>query len=103
MRSIRLPPSARIGIPERKVDRSFTAKAFSGDFQFRNGRLKVSSIQQQQTKQVVAKWDPRRKFYRLLRVLKAIRGVHAVKLAPGIPFGHYLLGLLLLDTGDFQA
>jgi len=27
----------------------------------------------------------------------------AVKLAPGIPFGHYLLGLLLLDTGDFQA
>jgi tetratricopeptide (TPR) repeat protein len=27
----------------------------------------------------------------------------AVKLAPGIPFGHYLFGLLLLDTGDFQA
>jgi tetratricopeptide (TPR) repeat protein len=27
----------------------------------------------------------------------------AVKLAPEIPFGHYLLGLLLLDTGDFQA
>lgn len=27
----------------------------------------------------------------------------AVQLAPAIPFGHYLLGLLLLDTGDFQA
>lgn len=26
----------------------------------------------------------------------------AVKLEPEYPFGHYLLGLLLLDTGDFQ-
>jgi tetratricopeptide (TPR) repeat protein len=26
----------------------------------------------------------------------------AVKLQPHLPFGHYLLGLLLLDTGDFE-
>jgi tetratricopeptide (TPR) repeat protein len=27
----------------------------------------------------------------------------AVKLQPQLPFGHYLLGLLLLDTGDFRG
>jgi len=29
--------------------------------------------------------------------------VEAVKLAPGLPFAHYLLGLLRLDTGDAAA
>jgi len=27
----------------------------------------------------------------------------AAKLQPQLPFGHYLLGLLLLDTGDFRG
>jgi tetratricopeptide (TPR) repeat protein len=41
--------------------------------------------------------------YRLDSVAGLSYAREAVKLQPQLPFGHYLLGLLLLDTGDFQA